>query len=80
MEVNNEIKVKSCCALCDNLYNKEKCPLFEVYNSARNYGNETFDTEAKYKICCPLFVLNEKLRWWQKEKRNYDRTNETSLR
>lgn len=61
METNNEIKVKKCCALCDNLYNKEKCPLCDVYCSARNYGDETFDTEAKYKVCCPLFVLNEKL-------------------
>ena len=65
METNNEIKLKPCCALCDNLYDKKTCPLFEVYNSASNYGDETFDIDAKYKVCCPSFVLNEKLRWWQ---------------
>ena len=57
----NKIRVKQCCALCDNLYNNEKCPLFSVYNAARNYGDETFDTEAKYKICCQSFILNKKL-------------------
>ena len=57
----NEIRVKQCCALCDNLYNDEKCPLFRVYYAAGNYGDETFDTDAKYKICCQSFILNKKL-------------------
>ena len=68
METNEYIQVRPCCALCEKLYNKKECPLHDVYVSANSYGDETFDNEAKYKVCCPSFVLNEKLRWWQKEK------------
>lgn len=55
-----EISVNKCCHLCDNLYNKEKCPLFNVYNSAAYYGDSTFDDSAKYRIVCDVFELSKK--------------------
>ena len=47
-----EISVRECCHLCDNLYNNEKCPLFNVYNTAADYGDSTFDDSAKYRVAC----------------------------
>ena len=65
---NNEIEVKPCCHICDNLWKREKCPLFCTYDCAQNYGDDTFDEMAKYKVCCTDFVVNEKLTWWRNEK------------
>jgi hypothetical protein len=56
-----EISVRECCHICDNLYNKEKCPLFKVYNKATYYGDSTFDDSAKYRIVCDEFELSKKL-------------------
>jgi len=60
MEIE-QIKVKPCCALCNNLYDKEECPLCDVYVAAGSYGEESFDTTAKYQVYCPSFVLDERL-------------------
>ena len=56
-----EIRVRKCCAVCDNLYNDKKCPAFRVYYTAGNCGDETFDNEAKYKIYFESFILSKKL-------------------
>lgn len=55
-----EISVRKCCHICDNLYNKEKCPLYNVYNTAANYCDSTFDVFAKYRISCDEFELSKK--------------------
>lgn len=54
------ITLKPCCALCGSLWDKEKCPLYETYNAASNYGDDTFDEKAKYAIRCDCFILNTK--------------------
>ena len=55
-----EISVHKCCHLCNNLYNREKCPLFNVYNTATDYGDSTFDDSAKYRVVCDEFELSKK--------------------
>lgn len=55
-----EISVHECCNLCDNLYNKEKCPLYSVYNTADYYGDSTFNDSAKYRVTCDEFELSKK--------------------
>lgn len=55
-----EIRVHQCCHLCDNLYSKEKCPLFNVYNRAADCGDSTFDDSAKYRVVCDEFELSKK--------------------
>lgn len=56
-----EISVHKCCHLCYNLYNKEKCPLFNVYKAAAYYGDSTFDDSAKYRVVCDEFELSKQL-------------------
>ena len=53
-----KITVRMCCALCNNLWNTEKCPLYEVYEAASRYGDSTFDDKAKYSVRCDDFLLN----------------------
>ena len=55
------IEAKKCCAICNHLYNKEKCPLYNVYNEASSCGTYDFDEKAKYVVFCHEFGLNEKL-------------------
>ena len=53
-----EITLKPCCAICGLLWNNKECPLYQVYNAARYYGNNTFDEKAKYVVRCNNFILN----------------------
>jgi len=68
-EINNTLKkgnnmkkisVHKCCHICNNLYDKEKCPLYNVYNTAACCGDSTFDDSAKYRIVCDEFELSKK--------------------
>lgn len=54
-------KVKNCCALCDNYYNEQNCPLYKTYNTAENYGENHFDKHAKYLILCDNFIIDKRL-------------------
>lgn len=55
-----KVEIEKCCAICDNLYNKEKCPLCQVYSTATDCGCDVFDEDAKYLIVCKKFVLHKK--------------------
>lgn len=55
----DKITLKPCCALCGLLWNK-KCPLYQVYEAASGYGDDTFDEKAMYVIRCDAFSLKEK--------------------
>ena len=50
--------IEECCAICEYLYDKSNCPLYAVYNMATNYGEDAFDTKAKYKVFCKEFELS----------------------
>lgn len=53
------INVKKCCALCQFLYNRDKCPLCGVYNYAAECGNDEFELKVKYEIFCGHFELHK---------------------
>ena len=58
----NKIETKKCCAICEQLYNKEKCPLYNVYQTAEDCGTDDFQNSAKYEVLCRKFELLEKLK------------------
>lgn len=49
------VTIKECCAICENLYDADKCPLFKTYNCAAEYCVDDFDKVAKYHVCCEKF-------------------------
>ena len=52
-------EVKQCCAVCEHIYNKEKCPLYYVYKDSEY--NDIFKPKGQYKMVCDEFKINSKL-------------------
>ena len=52
-------EVKQCCAVCEHIYNKEKCPLYYVYKDSEY--NDIFKLKGQYKMVCDEFEVNSKL-------------------
>ena len=52
-------EVKQCCAVCEHIYDKEKCPLYYVYKDSEY--NDIFKPKGQYKMVCDEFQLNSKL-------------------
>lgn len=52
-------EVKQCCAVCEYIYNKEKCPLYNVYKDSEY--NDIFKPKGQYKMVCDEFKINSKL-------------------
>lgn len=52
-------EVKQCCAVCEYIYDKEKCPLYYVYKDSEY--NDIFKPKGQYKMMCDEFKINSKL-------------------
>ena len=52
MDNSNFVTINKCCAICQHLWDKDVCPLYETYNAAREVAQETFDVVSKYRMCC----------------------------
>lgn len=52
MDNSNFVTINKCCAICEHLWDKNVCPLYETYNAACEVGQETFDEWVKYRTCC----------------------------
>ena len=52
-------EVKQCCAVCEYIYDKEKCPLYYVYKDSEY--NDIFKPKGQYKMVCDEFQINSKL-------------------
>ena len=55
-----KVEVNETCAVC-KFKNDKNCPLHEIIKSARDICcDETYITEARYKVRCTDFKINEK--------------------
>lgn len=52
-------EVKQCCAVCEYIYDKEKCPLYYVYKDSEYNG--ILKPKGQYKMVCDEFEVNSKL-------------------
>lgn len=52
-------EIKQCCAVCEYIYDKEKCPLYYVYKDSEY--NDIFKPKGQYKMVCDEFKINSKL-------------------
>lgn len=68
-------EVKQCCAVCEYLYDKEKCPLYDIYNDS-DY-NCVFRDTGKFKMVCDEFQINSRLVDTPKENINNENIRET---
>lgn len=63
-------EVKQCCAVCEYIYDIEKCPLYYVYRDSEILYNNTFMETGKYKMVCDEFQINSELVDKPKESNN----------
>ena len=59
--LENKITINPCCVVCENIYNSGKCPLFRVYSTAFEFGEDYFEKESKYHVCCDKFLLTSRV-------------------
>ena len=52
----DSIKVNKCCAICNNYLDKDKCPLYSMIRTARDYGYQ--DDNDKFIMVCTSFKQN----------------------
>lgn len=62
MNTTEPIKLKPCCALCEYLWDQSNCPLYNIYNSALEYGGYNFNDNAKYITICDEFDLETRFK------------------
>jgi hypothetical protein len=60
--MRKEIKVKACCAICENLWDNTKCPLYSTYDGAAQHGESSFDDWVKWKVLCDSFNVRTNLK------------------
>ena len=56
--MNDTVTINKCCAICEHLWDKGNCPLYETYNAARALSVDAFDEWVKYRTCCGNFKLH----------------------
>lgn len=56
--MSDTVTINKCCAICEHLWNKGKCPLYETYKAAREVAVEAFDEWVKYRMLCVDFKLH----------------------
>lgn len=66
-------EVKQCCAVCEYIYDIEKCPLYYVYKDSEY--NDIFKPKGQYKMVCDEFQINSKFVNEPKESNNINIEN-----
>lgn len=56
--MSDTVTINKCCAICEHLWDRMKCPLFEICDLAKHLGIENFDEWVKYRTCCVDFKLH----------------------
>lgn len=59
---NEKITLSPCCYICKNQINKDKCPLFDIYACAKEYGCDSCVDKALYHVKCNAFEVIDELR------------------
>lgn len=52
----DSIKVNKCCAICNNYFDKDKCPLYSMIRTAIDYGYQ--NDNDKFIMVCTSFERN----------------------
>lgn len=58
--MEEKVELRKCCAICEYLYDKDECPLFQTYQMAEDCGTYNFSERAKYMVSCSKFKVNDK--------------------